>query len=167
MDLRPFTRRAFTLVEVLIVVTLVAIAAMIVLPTSASDARARVRAAARLLVADIEFAELSSLGRAADPCIIVFDTGSGTWHVALTSDPATPLDDPVTGDAYALTLGSGRAAHLTNVSIDALVVGGDDELAFDHLGVPDQATDATITLRCGTETIQVIVDATTGEVSAP
>lgn len=64
---------------------------------------------------------------------------------------------------YVTTYGRSRVQTLTNVTIDALSIGGNDELGFGLYGQLDQAADATITLGCGGKTIVITVDATSEE----
>lgn len=156
-------RRALTLIELLIVVAILGIAALLVVPATGSSQEVRLRAAARLLIADLEYAQTASIGNGADPLVIVFDTANAAYHLAHRSDPTTPATNPASGSALTTTFGQGRAAALTAVTFDAMSVGGDEILGFSALGALDQSADATITLRCGTASIDIMVDAATGE----
>ena len=63
----------FTLVEVLIVVMVIGIAAVVALPMLGDSHGTRLAAAARLLMADLAFAQVESIAHPDDPCVIVFD----------------------------------------------------------------------------------------------
>jgi len=58
--------RAFTLVELLIVIVLVAIAATLAVPMMGDAGTARLPAAGRLLLADLAFAQIQSISHADD-----------------------------------------------------------------------------------------------------
>lgn len=161
----PRQRRGFTFAEVLIVVAILAIVASLAITGDSRPDRTQLRAAARLLVADLEYAQMQSVGNGSDPCVIVFGDANSSYYLARLSDANTPIDDPGTGLPMRTTFGEGRAAGLSRVSFDAINVGGDKQLAFTSTGAPDQATDAVITLRAGAETITIRVDGATGEPS--
>ncbi|MHC4065472.1 MAG: prepilin-type N-terminal cleavage/methylation domain-containing protein, partial [Planctomycetota bacterium] len=63
----------FTLVEVLIVVVIAAIVAALAMPLLAETDSTRLAAAARLLMADLGFAQVESITHGDDPCVVVFD----------------------------------------------------------------------------------------------
>jgi len=147
----------------LIVVVCLGIIAIMVLPTAADTQQDRLRAAAKRLISDLEFAHIASLGNSVDPYVIVFNTASDTYHVAQSSDPATPIPHPALAEPYSTTFGSGSASFLDGVVFDSLDIGGDGQLAYTHAGSIDQASDAHVTLRCDALTIQITIDASTGE----
>jgi len=157
--------RAVTLVELLIVVTLIAIMATLAMPMLSDTDATRLQAAARLLAADLAFAQVESITHANDTCLVTFDQASGSYTVARTSAPATPITNPATNQPYVTQFGSGLAAELSGVSIQSYSLDGDNELAFRIYGQTDQSTPATITLEAGGETITVQIDPTTGETS--
>ncbi len=160
-----FSARAMTLVELLIVIILMAIAATLAIPLLAETDGTRVQAAARLLAADLAFAQVDSITHASDPCVVVFDQAAGAYTLARSSTPATPMTNPSDNQPYVTTFGSGRAAETTGVSIQSYSLGGDNQLGFGAYGQTDQTTQATITLQAGSFTIAVQVDPANGETS--
>ncbi len=160
-----FGDRAFTLVELLIVVALMGIAASLAIPMLAGTDATRLQAAGRLLVADLGFAQLESITHADDPCVVTFDQANASYTLARTSAPSTPITDPGTNQPYVTQFGSGRAAELTGVSIQGYSLGGDNQLAFGIYGQTDQTTPAVITLQAGNLTVSVQIDPTSGEPS--
>jgi len=155
-------RAGFTLVEVLVVVVVLAIAALIVIP-GAGDARTtKLVAAARLLVADLEVAQLRSVGNSADPCVVVFDPSGTGYHLAAQSDPGTPIEDLIGGTALQTTFGTARAAWIGGVTVASVSLDGDETLGFTSVGALDQQTPATITLQCGSSTLRIEIDPVTG-----
>ncbi|MFQ5592026.1 MAG: prepilin-type N-terminal cleavage/methylation domain-containing protein [Phycisphaerae bacterium] len=162
---RPGRIDAFTLVELLIVVVLVAIAATLTIPWLADTDATRVQAAARLLAADLDFAKIESITHPDDTCLVSFDQANNTYTVAKSSAPSTPMTDPSTNQPYVTQFGTGRAAESAGVTIQAYSLDGDNELAFGMYGQTDQTTQATITLQAGAYTVTVQVDPASGETS--
>src|SRR5262245_61300099 len=119
----------FSLAELMIVLVVISIVALLVLP-GADDQTTRVREAARLLVADLEYAQLRSIGNGADPCVVVFEIDDKRYYVARASDPSTAIDDPGSSRVLMTHFGEGRARFLDGVVFDNLSVGGDSQLGF-------------------------------------
>jgi len=160
-----FGNQAFTLVELLIVIVLIGIAATMAIPMLAGTAGNRVCAAGSLLVADLGFAQLESISHADDPCVVTFNQASGSYTLARSSAPSTPITDPGTNHPYVTQFGVGRASELADVSIQGYSLDGDDKLSFGMYGQTDQTTPATITLQAGSVTLTVQIDPTSGETS--
>ncbi len=155
------------MVELLIVLVLMAIAAVLALPMMNGTNTTRLRAAADLLMADLGFAQVESITHASDPCVVTFDTATATYTIARSSTPATPITNPADNRPYTTTFGTGRASEMTGVTIQAYSLDGDDKLGFGIFGQTDQTTPATITLQAGGSTITIQVDSTSGETSLP
>lgn len=161
----PSSRAGFSLVELLIVVTILGIAAAMVVPSLGNTAPTRLRGAAQLLAADLAYAQIESLSHGDDPRVVVFDIDAETYHIAAVSDTATPIANPIGGTPYLVEYGTGRAAHLPDVTIDSVSLDGDTQLGFGIYGQTDQTTDATITLAAGVSRITLTVDPSTGDVT--
>jgi len=152
-------------VEVLLVVVLAGIIAVMALPMVGNTQSTRLAAAARLLMADIGFAQADSISHPDDPCVIVFDTAANSYKLTRASDTATAITNPADGQPYQTQLGLGRAAGATGVTLQGYSLNGDNKLGFGAYGQLDQATQATVTFQAGTYTITVQVDPTSGETS--
>ena len=161
----PARRRAFSLVEVLIVVMILGIVAALAAPMFGDVNTSKLRAAAQILAADLAFAQAESITHGQDTRVVVFDTTDHAYHLAANSDTATALTNPVGGGDYRVTFGSGSAHALDGVQITAVSVGGDDTLGFGMYGNLDQGADATVTLSIDGQSITVTLDADTGESS--
>lgn len=85
--------RGFTLVELLIVVVLVGILAGVVIPSLGDMRTYRLREAARLLAADLEFAQSDSLAHGEQPRTVRFEPAAGRYWIA----PVPPRDVPPAG----------------------------------------------------------------------
>ncbi len=152
-----------TLIEVMIVVALLAIIALMALPTSGSNDSTRLRAAAKLLIADIEYAQVASLGDGVDPCVLVLDADRRGYSLARAADPDTPMIDPATNRPYSVRFGEGRGQALHGVHIEDSDFGGGTQLPFTPLGTPDTDVDPRIILRAGDQRIELTIDTGTGE----
>lgn len=162
---RRLLAQAFTLIEVLIVVTVVAIIASMVGPMLGDTAAAQLRAAAQMVVADLEFAQLASVSHGEDTRVVVFDTANATYYIGTQTSPTTPLVNPIDGKDYLVQFGSGRASALNDVSISAYALGGDDHIGFGIYGQLDQTVAASITLAAAGNTVTITLDPITGEAS--
>jgi prepilin-type N-terminal cleavage/methylation domain-containing protein len=156
-------RRGVTLLELLVVLTCLAVAAAIVMPVALDGAPTQVRGAADLLIADLEYARSESMSNADDPRLIVFDPAGKRYHVARRSSPTVPVKDPVGLQGYTTEYGSGRAASLPKVKVGSYSLGGDNRLMFRGLGELDQTEPARIILSAGTHSVTITLDPITGE----
>ncbi len=161
--LRPVSSRALTIVELLITVLCLAIAAAIVVPALGDTASWQLRSAAELLVADLEYARCEAISHGDDPRILVVNADGGGYSIVTRSDPSTPVVNPIGAVPYALQFGSGRAASMPRVRISASELGDDNLLGFGPFGELEQSTPATLTLSAGSYRITVTLDPITGE----
>lgn len=141
-------RRGYTLIEVLVVVTVLGIAASMVIPSFGGSDGMRVQAAVRTVVSDITFAQSDALafqsGRA-----VVFHPGEGKYAVVEVRGSAI---DESTDMIYDQRLQAGRYG---NVRIASTSLGGADAdtLIFDEMGAP--VTDAGGSTPAGNGTIVI------------
>jgi prepilin-type N-terminal cleavage/methylation domain-containing protein len=164
---------AFTLVEMLIVVMIVGVTAVLAVPLFRETDATRLAEAARLLVADVQFAQMESINHASAPRGLKFDTAAESYSVVRFEGPpphdcdsAITETDVLSNGPYVTTYGAGRAALLADVEIVTLSLDGDDCLLFGSLGEADQDTAGTITLRSGTQSMTLSVDPISGDVTA-
>ncbi len=155
----------FTLFELIVTVLVLAIIGALAAPRMTDAAPNRLREAAHLLAADIDFARTESLTHADDPRLIRFDTAGNRYHLAAASDPDTPIDDPLTRQPFVTVFGEGRGSHLAGVALDAVDVGGDDELGFGIYGQLDQPNDASVTMTAGGRRVTLTLHAASGAVA--
>jgi len=160
---RPRRSAGFTLVELLVLVVILGIAATLAVPMFNDRGDIRLRSAAAVLAADLDAARIESLGHGDDPRVLVFDTDAESYRVAASSDPDTALTTLADRQPWSVTFGSGSARHFEGVGIRSVTVGGDDTLGFTAFGALDQATDAAIELEAGSFRVTITLDATTGE----
>jgi Tfp pilus assembly protein FimT len=168
---RPDGRRgasAFTLVEAMIVVIVIAIVAVLAAPKLTATNASRLDAAGKMLVADLQFAQMYALSHADTRCAVKVHVGGESYSVVTNAatpfncTSATILTDVVTDAAYTNVFGSGRAVPAKNVTVSGYSLGGDNCVVFGSLGELDQATTATITLQVGAKTRVVSIDPISG-----
>lgn len=157
--------RGTSLIELMTVISVMAIVGAIVVPALSGTKGSKLRSAAAILAADLDAARAESIAHGEDPRVMVFDTATNTYHLAAASDNATPLTNPVSGLPYRVSYGSSDTTQLKNVTIQSVSLGGDNVLGFGLYGQLDQTADATITLECDGATITVTLDAASGEVT--
>lgn len=135
--------RGYTLVEVLIIATIMAIAGTLVIPVIGSTDVLRSQAAVRTVVADIMYAQSDAIA-AQEPRAVVFDLANNTY--TLVAVPGAAVDvannvlyDPFAdGDNYIVNLNNGDfgGATMSVVNFDS---NDTAILLFDEFGAPIRA----------------------------
>lgn len=149
----------------MVVVLIMTIAAGLAVPLLKGSDESKLRAAAKMLTADLEYTQSESIAHGDALRVVVFDSAAGSYRVATAAAPATALTHPGDKQPYTTTFGAGRAASLSGVSISGYSLGGDAKLGFGMYGQLDQATAATITLASGSRTLTLTLDPITGVVT--
>jgi general secretion pathway protein H len=153
----PAVRRrecaAFTLVELVMVLVLMALAAALAAPRYASSLnRYRVEAAARRVAADLAYAQARARATGVSR-VVAFDRAADCYILV--------------GESHLNKPGSNYVVDLTvapyHSSITSANFNGAGTVSFNPFGVPSAA--GTIRIRCGNLTRQVVVEATTGVAS--
>jgi prepilin-type N-terminal cleavage/methylation domain-containing protein len=155
--------RGLTLIEVLVTLTCMAVAMVIVMPALGDRSSERLRGAAQVLIADLEYAQSESMSHGDNPRVIAVESDNAGYRIATRSDPATPVTNPASASPYVMRFGTVRGAGLGGVRVKAHTFGADNRLGFGALGQLDQTSAATITFQCGSHTIVVTIDPATGE----
>ena len=156
----------FTLVELLMVVAVLIIAAAIVIPNIGSAADAQAVSAARMLSADLEVARSLAL-KTQRPHTVLFRSDRRAYKVV--SDyggqayaSAEAIDHPaVSGRTFEII--PAERNGMGAVEVLSVSFGGNAYVTFDGLGEPSAA--GTVTLRAGTTRMQIAVAGLTGSVS--
>ncbi len=151
---RP-TRRAYTLVEMLIVVTILGIAGTMVLPSMQSLGVLRTQAAVRAVVADITYAQMDALGYQ-EPRAVVFDADANMYTLCEVVGEsidveADALYDPKgPNERHRLLLDEERfgGAFISEISLNSGTA-----LIFDEQGAPIAAPGSTTLSDGGSITI--------------
>lgn len=160
----------FTLLEIMVVVIIIGIAAMIAVPMLGTAADLQVRAAAERIAADLEYAKGLAISHQ-KPFSVEFDTATETYSILdengdPVSHPARPSQD------YVVNFSTDR--EMSSVNIGAAVFNSVmyDTVTFDYLGSPYRGTGTgtplnlgRVTLQAGDFTLYVNVEPITGYIS--
>ncbi|MCA9295756.1 MAG: prepilin-type N-terminal cleavage/methylation domain-containing protein [Phycisphaerales bacterium] len=163
---RTVTRRrgGFTLLEMIIAITILAMTATLVIPMVTSDTAARLRAASVVVRSDIELAQVMTSADPSDPVVMVFNADGKSYALCFASDTTTPITRQ-NGGAYQETMGVGRLSSCTNV-VFTLTDMPDNTLMFNaHGGLEDFTLSPIITLILDGNSVQLMIAPTTGTIS--
>ncbi len=163
--MRVSVRRAYTLIEVLVVVTVLGLAAALVVPSMGNTGVLRVQAAVRTVVSDITYAQADAMafqsGRA-----ILFDADANLYTLC---EVRGTVIDPVADRIYDQTFADKRFG---DAAIVAANFGGQGRLIFDEMGAPVTtpggsipAPNGWIDVRGSDETYRITVEGYTGRVT--
>lgn len=123
-------RRAYTLVELLIVVVMLGIASALVIPSLGSTEVLRVQSTVRAIVADLNVAQSEALAHQR-PRAVIFDVANNRYSIVEVRQGAI---NPETDTIYSVDLNDKRKFHtskLVSANFD-----GDATLIYDELGGP-------------------------------
>lgn len=171
--------RAFTLIEILTVVVILGIASALVVPQIASRGDLNAAAAARVLMADLIYAQNRAIATQSYQ-YITFDASAQTYTLtsAMPVGAANTLTHPVTHAPYVVTFGPGAATALAAAGFSQVSFDGQATLAFDELGVPYSYNAAavpsarlvplsagSVKVSSGNQSLTLTIEAYTGEIT--
>ena len=177
-------RRGFTLVEILTVVLILGIASAIIAPQIGSRGDLKARAAARVLVSDLIYAQNVAIAQQ-KWMYVKFDAANETYHVMDAAGPSGVdhvVTNPVLKEPFIVRLGPAANSRMSDVRIQSAEFNGVDltyrpefTLAFDELGTPfvycydenntNELLDGTVIFQSGTFTTKVTIERYTGEIN--
>lgn len=174
-------KRAFTLVEILVVVMILGVAAAVIVPQMGSRDDLKATAAARMVMADLIYAQNRAISTQTRH-FVSFNTSTAPYSYRLVTamTPLTDISHPVTkAPNYLVTFGAGGTAGLEDVTLGTVSIEGFTTVMFDELGVPyyydpvagtttqiSTSGGSTIQVKSGTFTVTVSVEPYTGEIKA-
>lgn len=146
-----------TLVEVIVVMVLLAIAAAVIVPQAVETSDLEVVAAARLVASDLNYAQDLAV-TSQSPITVTFSPAANSYTL---SNESGSLIHPITKKTYqtAFTEGSGFG----RVEVVSATFGSGNTVTFDELGTPSAA--GTVILQAGGHVYHVSVAAATGRVT--
>jgi len=157
--------RAFTLLEMLVTITVVAVVAAVVAPMFSDDNRLHLMAGSSVLASDIELAQVMTISFPDQAVVVKFDPSKQTYWLAYASDPDTPITRTDTNEPYLVMLGKGRALSAQGVQMQLVQV-ANDTLEFNAQGgLVDFTATPSIQLTRGGSKITLAVATATGTVS--
>ena len=164
---------AFTMIEIMVVLVILAIAALIAVPMMSSAADMQVRGAANRLAADLDYAKNMAITHQ-KPYTVVFDAAAESYQI---QDADGVIDNPLRpGSLFQVSFPNERS--MSRVAIDSITldpVDASDAITFDYLGTPYSGTEAVsgsafnnagqITLTADSFSLMVVVEPMTGYVT--
>ncbi len=127
-------RWAFTLVDLLVTLTVLSVIAVVVVPLLADDTQSRLDAAARIMRSDLELAQVMTISDPARPVKVGFETpGCRTPSTPPTYELLYADGAPIQSPCYAVYFGEGRAAAARGVTLSLVNVAG-GQITFNGLG---------------------------------
>jgi len=153
LDKKTSRPRAFTLVEIIIVVAIIAIGAFLAVPMFSSAADVQLRAAANIIAADIEYAKSLAITRQR-PHSVVVDTVNNAYEVR--DENGSVVVHPLNSGGI-LKIEFPKDSRLNKVSIASTTL-TDNTVTFDYLGNPWDGPDTTSPLVSGDDAITLSAD---------
>ena len=163
----------FTLIEILVVVIILGIAAAIIVPHIGSRSDLKATSAARLMMADLIYAQNRSISTQKWH-YVQFNPATESYKVLDQMSPSQNIiTHPVDQSPFVVALGPAGPAPVRDVFIDTVSFDGQTTLAFDEMGTPyaynaatnvsTALTSGTITIKCKEMLLTVTVEPFTGE----
>jgi type II secretory pathway pseudopilin PulG len=141
--------RSYTLIELIMVMAVLALAAALLVPTLVGQDSLTVQAAVRLIIADLSFAQTDALANQEYRRVVIYEDGSGYCLISVPDENwVTPddLDDPSVDYVYDPLGHSGRyivdfvederfeGVEITAADVDGLLLTDRPEITYDTLG---------------------------------
>ena len=147
----------FTLVEILVVLVIVAIAGAMVVPMFFGLGGMEAMSAARIIASDLQYAQNVAV-TSQTQVAVAFNLASDSYELSNTSGP---LKHPMTNADYLVDM---RSQHgFEQLDIVSVSFEGSTTVTFDELGSPDNG--GSITVRGGSEVYRIDVSPVTGTVT--
>ncbi|TKJ35211.1 MAG: hypothetical protein CEE38_15390 [Planctomycetes bacterium B3_Pla] len=152
-------RSGFTIVELIIVVMIIAIAALVAIPMMSSAASVQIRSASNMIAGDLEYARSMAISRG-QKYSMVFDPGVESYKIV--DEAGIVIKHPVK-TSFDYIVDFKNDGRLNKVDIANANFNATTSVQFDCLGSPDSG--GTVGLQAGTTTVTITVEHVTGYVS--
>jgi prepilin-type N-terminal cleavage/methylation domain-containing protein len=149
----------FTLIEIIIVVVILAIAAMTAIPLMSSGGSVQIRSGANMIAADLEYAKSMAISRGQN-FSVVFDKNADSYRIEDQYNNVIP--HPVK-KGFNYVINFQNDSRLNKVDITNVNFNGTQRVQFDCLGSPDNG--GTISLNANGPTATITVEPVTGFIS--
>jgi prepilin-type N-terminal cleavage/methylation domain-containing protein len=156
--LRITVRPAFTLVEILVCLVILGIAAAVIAPRAIGMGDIQVRSAAAMLQSDLQYAQNEAVVTQ-QTVTITFSPSTGSYTLYLQD--GTVMQHPV--NKYPFTVSYAATEGVEKVGIESATFSGSASVTFDSLGAPDNP--GSVVLAADTHRYRIDVGAVTGRVA--
>lgn len=153
----PAPLAGFTLVELMVVLVVLAIVSAVVVPHAIQASDMEALSAARVLSADLQYAQDMAITTQQD-VTVTFNVAASSYTL---SNASGPLIHPINKTDYVTAFATQRG--FGEVRIQSASFGSDAFVTFDEVGSPSAG--GSVQLQAGAYTCQVDVAATTGKVT--
>ncbi|HDS83954.1 MAG TPA: prepilin-type N-terminal cleavage/methylation domain-containing protein [Phycisphaerales bacterium] len=127
---------AFTLIEIIITVAILAIVALIAVPMMSGAADMQVRSAANRLAADLEYAKNMAITHQR-PFTVVFDDSTNTNGYKILNSTEDPIKNPISGRDFEVRFSNDRSLKRVQISnLDLQPGNSPDSVTFNYMGTP-------------------------------
>ena len=158
------------MIELMVVIAIIAIAAAIVVPMASSAGSMQLRAAVNVVAADLEYAKSMAISRG-QRYWVVFNPTTESYRI--TNDAGATISHPIKGPSFPYAVDFPSDCRLNGVGIVSANFDSTSAVGFDYLGIPYTApgtpaallNPGVITLQAGGATRTVSVQPVTGYVS--
>ena len=140
---------AFTLIEIIIVMVILVIAAMLAVPMVSSAAGMQLQSAANILSADLEYAKSLAITRQRSYSV-VFNVGNNSYEI---HDSDGVITHPMQS-SKPFSVDFDADSRLNRVEITDADIDGVATITFDYLGSPYSGSGTTTPLNSGVVTLQ-------------
>lgn len=171
------TFRAFTLIEILMVVMIIGIAAAIVVPQMSQRDDLKAAAAARVVMSDLMYAQNLAMTRQKIH-YLVFDGTAQNYKMVNSDNMTTPITHPVEKSPYLMKFGGNGSTGLESSSLFSCAFTGSSAttyatIGFDDLGAPlvhtgsanQSLTAGNIIVKSGNIKLKIVIEPYTGQLS--
>jgi prepilin-type N-terminal cleavage/methylation domain-containing protein len=163
----------FTLVELIVVVVIISIAAVLAVPMLSSASSLQVKSAATMVAADLEYAKNMAISRQQNYAVI-FDVTNSSYQIQAETSPGTweVVTHPIT-PSKSFVIDFAAESHVDSVTISSVDFNSNQTITFDYLGAPysGQSTGAglngsgQISLQADSYSMTINVEPITGYVT--
>jgi Tfp pilus assembly protein FimT len=159
------SRRSFTLIDLMVTLTVIVVMAALVVPRFQDDARLRLIGASRMLASDIELAQMMTIANPQDATVVRVQNSTGEYWLASASTPDDPIDRAGIPNGYRVIFGQGDAALAGGVTLLASDL-ENNTLTFNAQGgIEDLTAEPAVTLMLDSRWITLHIAPTTGVIT--
>lgn len=146
-------RRAFTLVEIIVVVVIIGIASLIAVPMMSSAADMQVRSAANRITADLDYAKSLAMTHQKSYSVVFNPTGE-SYDIRETSTDTVIADPMRPSNSYVVNFSTDSRLSRVNIAGSNFDSDISNAITFNYLGSPYSGKGVTTAMSSGRITLQ-------------